>query len=102
MSKFWRIILYSEAVGVVLALALYFLWATAGPGLSGWQENQVIGFLQLLCPGSLIFMMCIDCEIGTDPGIMWLLIVVGVNLAAYAVLGAILAALLAPANNEKS
>jgi hypothetical protein len=102
MSKFWRIILYFEAAGVGLAVALYFLWAGASPGMSrSLHEDQMIGVLSILCPGSWIFMMCIDCEMGTNPGVAWLLIVVGINLGVYAVLGAIAAALLTPTTSHK-
>jgi F0F1-type ATP synthase assembly protein I len=99
MNKFWRIILYFEAAGVVLALALYFLWPIANPANS--QENMMITVLSVLCPGAWIMAMCIDCEVGTDPGLLFLLILLGVNAGVYAVAGAVAAALLVPAIESK-
>jgi hypothetical protein len=99
MNKFWRILLYFEAAGVMLALALYFLWPIANPANS--QDNRMINVLSSICPGSWIMVMCIDCEVGTDPGWGFLLLLLGSNAGVYAVAGAIAAALLLPAIENK-
>jgi hypothetical protein len=101
-SKFVRLILYFVAIGLVLAMILYLLWSvpTVG-GRIGAQDNALMTILSFLCPGTLVFLMCIDCEIGSSPGLFFFLIIAGVNVFAYGAIGAIVAALLTQHPPEK-
>ena len=90
MKQFWRIVLYFVLAGVGLAVALDFLGSAYRPGA---HEDALVGILSLLCPGSWIFAMCIDCELGTNQGPIFLFILIGANTLAYTIAGSIVAAL---------
>jgi len=98
MSKFWRIVLGIETLGVVLALALYLLWANPRPGAHG---DHAIDVLSILCPGSWLFIKCLDCEIGFDIRSAWLATLLA-NLVIYGIIGTITATVLSPRRVGKS
>jgi hypothetical protein len=86
--------LFFVAVGLAVAVILYFQWSapTAG-GRVGRRDDVVMIVLSLLCPGRWMFAMCIDCKIGSSPGLFFFSIIAVVNALAYGALGAIVAAL---------
>jgi hypothetical protein len=93
ISKFVRIVLYFVGIGIALAVILYFTWsAPVGLGV-GQHDEVVMSALSLLCPGTWMFATCIDCEIGSSPGLFFFVALVVTNALAYAALGAIVAAL---------
>ena len=43
----------------------------------------------ILCPPSLLSLLCIDCEVGTEAGLVWFSLIALLNAGLYAGIGAI-------------
>jgi hypothetical protein len=88
--KRWKTILIFAAVGLAAAVLAYGSSATFDNGKPGNPEELVTGIASVvLCPPSLLFAACIDCEASGWDGFYMFSIIGVLNTTLYGIVGAI-------------
>jgi hypothetical protein len=90
--KPWQIILLSAALGLAIAAVVNAnSWAASDSFESANPaEMAVLLASPVVCPPSLLFAMCIDCDASGWDGFYMFSIIGGLNTALYAAFGAVI------------
>jgi len=89
MRKPWQVILGSALFGFAITAISYVYYDSVDytkpmNGIKFWLATMFL----VLCPPSLLSVLCIDCEVGTGAGIFMFSIIGLLNSGLYAALGA--------------
>jgi len=90
MRKPWQVILGFALFGLAITAVSYVYYdfidyTKPMKGITSW----LVTIFVVLCPPSLLSVLCIDCEVGTGSGVFMFSIIGLLNSVLYAVLGAV-------------
>jgi hypothetical protein len=91
MKRKPRIIIASFALcGLLIAAAIYVYYSFYNYTKPMNAFDAAIAIVMVvLCPPSLLSLLCIDCEVGTEAGLVWFSFIALLNCGLYAGIGAL-------------
>jgi hypothetical protein len=92
--KPWQVIVGFALLGLGIA-ALFYVYSVSydySKPVNGMDSALAIATF-ILCPPSLLFVLCIDCEVGTGAGVFMFSVIALLNTALYAIVGAVIVSL---------
>ena len=94
MRKPWRVIGGFAALGLAIAAVIYVLSLIYDYSSHANAIGVALGLASfILCPPTLLFVTCIDCEVTGWNGVYMFAIIGLLNAALYAVIGAVVVSL---------
>jgi len=88
MFKNNKVVAYLALAGFLITAVLYLCWSLhdyTKPPTTFWVAVGLASFV--LCPPSLLSILCIDCEAGTASGLPMYLLIAIMNAGLYSAIG---------------